>query len=440
MISLVKTYIYEMKKFLDGVNYKFIYKSMAEDDYRNNPFLKKEYSWKDSISEKQELLIRGFYFNYPIEVNKFGRYFDYAILESLEKLNFITVRKNTIFFMGYSVIVIEDTYIVVQNRDELLFPKTDKVYIGPDTFEIIKYIDRQKGLKVLDLCSGTGVLGLVMCSYASHVVAVELDLVAYQLCKFNVILNSYEDIMEVRRGDLYDVVEIDECFDYIITNPPYVAVPKELSFPLCADGGENGSKIVDKIINYCNKFLSENGKLLMILEGLGNEENPFFKDYLENIRGEKYLSIISRRNSKFQSEIYGRVSYKRRSEHTEKEYTKIWQEYYRANNVTFIYYMLFVLINNKKNTLDILRYFNPFSLDSLIKINENVILKRYGEQYIILIPEQKTLFINARLYELLKNNKVVSLRTISEFSGEEIELIYFQLKALEEAGFIERIN
>ena len=442
MILVERECIYRIKNFLDKINYKFIYKFVAADKYRNSPFLETNLV-KDNktIHERYKIIIEGFYFNLPIEVEKFVYYYGEEILAYLQQILYIKVNENVITFLGYRLAVIEDTYVVITNESVSQISKKDKVYIGDDTFELIKYLDKRRGGKVLDICSGTGVLGLVMCSYASKVIAVEKDNNAYQLCKFNVLLNGYEDVMEIRRGDLYDVIRDNERFDYIVTNPPYVAVPKTISFPLCAEGGESGLDIINRILSDSNKYLFDSGKVIMILEGIGDEKKPFFLDYINRIKGQKWLSLIARRNSKFQSEIYGKVSHKRNDKQSCIEYKEIWEEFYRKNNVSFIYYMVFVLTNNKTDKLDVLECYNPYGTDTVIKVKENVTLNKYGDKYVIHGPDQQQLFISKSLYELLQNKKdEVSLKCISNFSGEEIELLFFQLYALEKAGMLERVR
>lgn len=441
MILVERECIYQIKKFLDRINYKFIYKFVAADKYRNSPFLELDFVKENKIlHEKYKIIIDGLYFNLPIELKKFVYYYGEEILEYLQRILYIKVNENVITFLGYRLAVIEDTYVVITNESVSQISKRDKVYIGDDSFELIKYMDKRRGGKVLDLCSGTGVLGLVMCPYVSKVIAVEKDNNAYQLCEFNVLLNGYENVMEIRRGDLYDVIRDNERFDYIVTNPPYVAVPKAISFPLCAEGGPSGLDIVDRILYDSKKHLFDSGKVIMILEGIGDDKKPYFLDYIKGVKGKKWLALIARRNSKFQSEIYAKVSYKRNDKQSYIEYKKIWEEFYKKNKVSFIYYMMFVLTNNKTDTLDILECYNPFGTDTVIKVKEKVSLDTYGNKYAVYGPDQRLLFVSKSLYKLLQNKDEVSLKCISDFSGEEIELIFFQLYALEKAGILERVR
>lgn len=441
MILVERECIHLIKKFLDKINYKFIYKFVAADKYRSSPFLKiSSVKENRTLHEKYKIIIDGFYFNLPIDLKKFVYYYGEEILACLQRISYIKLNEYTITFLGYRLAVIEDTYVVMTNESDLQISKEDKVYIGDDTFELIKYMTKRKDVKVLDLCSGTGVLGLVMCSYASKVIAVEKDNNAQQLCEFNILLNEYEDVMEIRNGDLYDVIRDNERFDYIVTNPPYIAVPREISFPLCADGGENGLYIINRILSDSNKYLFDSGKVIMILEGIGDDKKPYFLDYIKRFNGQKCLALIARRNSKFQSEIYGEVSHKRKNKCSCIEYKKLWEKFYKKNNVSFIYYMVFVLTNNKMNTLDILENYNPFCLETVIKVKENISLNTYGTKFIIYGPDQQLLFISKSLYDLLKNKDEVSLKCISDFSGEEMELLFFQLYELEKVGMIERIR
>ena len=102
--------------------------------------------------------------------------------------------------------------------------------------------------------------------------------------------------------------------------------------------------------------------------------------------------------------------------------------------------MVFLVVNNKIDVLDTLESYNPFGMDTVISINENVSLNTYGTKYAIYGPDQRLLFISKSLYKLLQNKDEISLECISNFSGEEIELLFFQLYELEKAGMLERVG
>lgn len=79
--------------------------------------------------------------------------------------------------------------------------------------------------RVLDLCTGSGVLGLslALAFPGAEVVVTDLCADALALAAENVALHSLGDRVTCRQGDLWQAVEKDARFDLIVANPPYVA-------------------------------------------------------------------------------------------------------------------------------------------------------------------------------------------------------------------------
>jgi len=78
-----------------------------------------------------------------------------------------------------------------------------------------KYIS--KGMKVLDVGSGTGILAIASIKLgASRAVAVDFDKICLENCKENCVLNGVENSIEILTGEIDNVVEKD--FDLILAN------------------------------------------------------------------------------------------------------------------------------------------------------------------------------------------------------------------------------
>jgi release factor glutamine methyltransferase len=76
------------------------------------------------------------------------------------------------------------------------------------------------GCSVLDLGTGSGALAVAAARTAGRVVAVDVNPEAVRCTRINLLLNHVEDLVEARRGDLFDAVT-DERFDLVLCNPPY---------------------------------------------------------------------------------------------------------------------------------------------------------------------------------------------------------------------------
>ena len=83
----------------------------------------------------------------------------------------------------------------------------------------------KKGAKVLDLCSGNGIIPLLLSqkSQAESLVGLEIQAPVAEMARRSVLLNGLEDKIRIEHGDLKDAPERfgRSSFQYITCNPPY---------------------------------------------------------------------------------------------------------------------------------------------------------------------------------------------------------------------------
>lgn len=72
---------------------------------------------------------------------------------------------------------------------------------------------------VLDIGCGTGILSIIAGELGcKHVIGVDFDPVAVKVAKENIALNNMEDKIEIREGNLLDVIAEDEKAEIIVAN------------------------------------------------------------------------------------------------------------------------------------------------------------------------------------------------------------------------------
>jgi release factor glutamine methyltransferase len=81
------------------------------------------------------------------------------------------------------------------------------------------------GARVLDVCTGSGVLAITAAQRGAHATAVDISRRAVLCARLNARLNGVR--VRAVRGDLLAAVG-DERFDAIVSNPPYVRVGERL--------------------------------------------------------------------------------------------------------------------------------------------------------------------------------------------------------------------
>lgn len=131
-------------------------------------------------------------------------------------------------------------------------------------------------VRILDLCTGSGCLGIIasLAFPESTGVLADLDADACEVAIDNVQLHGLEDRLEVIQSDGFDGL-YDEVFDLLICNPPYVDAEDMASLPaeyrhepeLALASGEDGLSLVRRLLSQAADWLTESG--VMVLE-VGN--------------------------------------------------------------------------------------------------------------------------------------------------------------------------
>jgi release factor glutamine methyltransferase len=124
------------------------------------------------------------------------------------------------------------------------------------------------GARVLDVCTGSGVLAITAAQRGAHATAVDVSRRAVLCARFNARLNGVR--VRAVRGDLVEAVG-DERFDAIVSNPPYLPGDPELpnAGPQRAwEGGHNGRALLDRLCEQARRHLAPGGVLLVVHSSL----------------------------------------------------------------------------------------------------------------------------------------------------------------------------
>ncbi|KAI9202467.1 uncharacterized protein BJ171DRAFT_600926 [Polychytrium aggregatum] len=150
------------------------------------------------------------------------------------------------------------------------------MYIGVDTLGLLNLIPRSPRVpKLLDLCTGSGVQGIVAArECADHVSLVDLNPRAALFARFNAHLNEVADRCSVQVGDLYEDLDEDlkYSFDTILANPPYIPNGgSSRGLETYGDGGAAGEDLIERIVGESKRYLTSSGRLFMV-SNLANPE------------------------------------------------------------------------------------------------------------------------------------------------------------------------
>lgn len=131
---------------------------------------------------------------------------------------------------------------------------------------------RAAGERALELCTGSGVVGLSLARRGHRVVAVDVSRRAALSARLNAAINRVR--LDVRHGDLFGAVR-GERFDVIVANPPYL--PSASASPpkgatRAWDAGADGRAVIDRIIDEAPHHLTDGGVLYLMQSSLADTD------------------------------------------------------------------------------------------------------------------------------------------------------------------------
>jgi release factor glutamine methyltransferase len=132
----------------------------------------------------------------------------------------------------------------------------------------------KKGARVLDMGTGSGILGIIAAKQASEVLAVDINPFAVSCAKQNAKHNNVGNV-EFLQGDLFAPLAQGAKFDLILFNSPYLPSEKdeeESWLRRAWAGGTTGRQVIDRFILETAHHLEKNGEIMLMQSNLANIE------------------------------------------------------------------------------------------------------------------------------------------------------------------------
>ena len=179
-------------------------------------------------------------------------------------------------------------------------------------YKVVDYIkaNDKDNLKILDLCTGSGIIAITLRkeleNMSLEVVASDISEEALKVAKENSIMNEAE--VKFIQSDIFE--NINEKFDIIVSNPPYIAYSDKITMEdnvlnydphLALFAEEDGIYFYREIVENAKEYLEEDGIVFFeigydqrekILK-LANE-NKFKDEVYKDINGRDRMAILER--------------------------------------------------------------------------------------------------------------------------------------------------
>lgn len=134
--------------------------------------------------------------------------------------------------------------------------------------QVVACANQQKAERVLDLCTGSGAIGLSVAKHTkAQVMLADISKQALRVAKQNAKQNHINNVLFVQ-SDLFE--DITNKFDMIVSNPPYIKTKelqtlepsvKDWEPMLALDGKQDGLYFYKQIAKLAPKHLKEGGVL-----------------------------------------------------------------------------------------------------------------------------------------------------------------------------------
>ncbi len=155
--------------------------------------------------------------------------------------------------------------------ENVLIPQPDTEILVEEVIKRINEIKKEKIIKVLDLCTGSGAISISIKKYVNEnveVYATDISEKAIKIAKKNAKNNDVK--VNFILSDMFENIKEDD-FDIIVSNPPYIesktisTLSKEVQNEphIALDGGEDGLKFYKIVAENANKFLKEKGQVFL---------------------------------------------------------------------------------------------------------------------------------------------------------------------------------
>lgn len=189
--------------------------------------------------------------------------------------------------------------------DQVMVPRSPLAELIVDGFS--PWTDPARVSRVLDLCTGSGCIGIAAAAYLpdADVDLADISPAALRVAMRNRALHGLEERVRIIESDLFATLD-EGVYDVIVSNPPYVAAAELEALPaeyrhepkLAFAAGESGLDLVLRILRDAPDYLADDGLLIVEVGNAAEALQDRFPDlhwtWLEFERGGDGVFLMRR--------------------------------------------------------------------------------------------------------------------------------------------------
>lgn len=300
-----------IRDFLDDLSFAYMsYRVVPDHDSRVFPDFRVLHETLRSLSATYRFLFTVFRQGHSADESVLSQALPPAVFEAFAATGLLAPNERRQWRTpGLIIVPIEGLNLLVSIPPQYPTATTTKqpVYLGAESVWLTRAIPaRLNRRRVLDICSGSGIQGLLCAARgASRVVGLEKSEEAVSISRFNVALNRMDDVVEIRHSDLFAALAEDEEFDFVISNPAFMPVMEDVDYPMCGTGGADGTRLLKLIFAGLPRHLAEEAEGVMFCNALGDQFSiNFNRDVLAPLARERGMRIYSYVNDKTSIDYY----------------------------------------------------------------------------------------------------------------------------------------
>lgn len=205
---------------------------------------------------------------------------------------------------AYIIGEVEFNNIRIKVNSNVLIPRMETEELVMTLCDEIDFSDKS----LLDLCSGSGCIGLSIAKKypTCKVILADISDEALDVSKENASINGIENVSFVK-SDYLD--QIEDSFDYVVSNPPYIPCGKkaDASFEpeLALYSGEDGMDSYRTIFEGLPKVLNKDGRAFFEIEegekegltGILEKKEVYSFEFKKDLAGKTRFLYVWSKNS-----------------------------------------------------------------------------------------------------------------------------------------------